>query len=53
MEKNNKRLIAEMSYRPVILLLPIQSSPSGAGFYVCEVGKTWRLVLRKNIALAG
>ena len=28
-------------------------SPSGAGFYACEVGKTWRMVIRKNITLVG
>ena len=25
--------------------------PSGAGFYACEVGKTWRMAIRKNITL--
>ena len=28
-------------------------SPSGAGFYAYEVGKTWRMVTRKNITLVG
>ena len=29
----------------------IQSSSSSAGFYACEVDKTWRMVIRKNITL--
>ena len=33
------------------IAIPIQSSLSGAGFYACEVGKTWRMVKRKNITL--
>ena len=28
-------------------------SPSDAGFYASEVGKTWRMVIRKNITLVG
>ena len=35
----------------LILLSPVQSLLSGAGFYACEVGKTWRMVIRKNITL--
>ena len=27
--------------------------PSDAGFYACEVGKTWRMVIQKNITLVG
>ena len=54
------RLIDETSNRIVILVIniaivqiaiPIQSSVSGAGFYACEVGKTWSMVIRKNIRL--
>ena len=35
------------------IVIPIQSSPSGAGFYACGVGITWRMVIRKNIMLVG
>ena len=33
------------------IVTQIKSSPSGAGFYACEVGKTWRMVIWKNIML--
>ena len=33
------------------IAIPIQSLLSGAGFYACEVGKTCRMVIRKNITL--
>ena len=28
-------------------------SPSCAGFYACEVGKTWRMVIRKKYHPSG
>ena len=49
-----------MSNRIVILVIniviaqiaiPIHCSPSGAGFYACEAGKTWKMVIQKNILL--
>ena len=54
------RLIAETSDRVVIVMIniviakmvfPIQSSPSGDGFYACELSKICSMVIRKNITL--